>query len=66
LVLHLDYRPTYSAKNLHQLSLRELSLHVRPVLFGKLSLDVRDARPLVLSFRHLLLEVLLVLRRLLF
>ena len=50
---------------LHELSLRELSLHVRRVLFGDV-IYVRDARPSVLSLRHLLLEVLLVLRRLLF
>ena len=59
-VLHLDYRPTYSAKNLHQLSQR---MHVRRVLFGDV-IHVRDARPWGLSLRHLLLEVLLVLRRL--
>ena len=46
---------------LHDLSLR---MHVRPVLFGHV-LYVREARPLGLSLRHLLLEVLLVLRRLL-
>ena len=58
-VQHLDYRPTYSAKNLHELSQR---MHVRRVLFGHV-LYVREARPLGLSLRHLL-EVLLVLRRL--
>jgi hypothetical protein len=46
---------------LHDLSQR---MHVRPVLFGHV-LYVREARPWGLSLRHLLLEVLLVLRRLL-
>ena len=45
---------------LHDLSQR---MHVRPVLFGHV-LYVREARPWGLSLRHLLLEVLLVLRRL--
>jgi hypothetical protein len=50
---------------LHELSLRDLSqrMHVRQVLFGHV-LYVRDARLSGLSLRHLLLEVLLVLRRL--
>ena len=50
---------------LHELSLRDLSqrMHVRQVLFGHV-LYVRDARLFGLSLRHLLLEALLVLRRL--
>ena len=50
---------------LHDLLQRDLSLrtHVRQVLFGHV-LYVRDARLSGLSLRHLLLEVLLVLRRL--
>ena len=39
-------------------------MHVRRVLFGDV-IHVREARPWGLSLRHLLLEVLLVLRRLL-
>ena len=51
---------------LHDLLQRDLSLrmHVRQVLFGHV-LYVRDARLSGLSLRQLLLEVLLVLRRLL-
>ena len=47
------------------LRLRELSLrlHVRHVLFGD-AIHIRDARPLGLGLCQLLLEVLLVLRRL--
>ena len=50
---------------LHYLLQRDLSLrmHVRQVLFGHV-LYVRDARLSGLSLRQLLLEVLLVLRRL--